>query len=385
VGAFIIFNAFSMTVAQRRREFAMLRALGASRRQVLLSVAGEALAMGIFASLLGLLAGLGVAAAVNAAFKGAGMDIPRSGLVLEPRTAVIALVVGVVVTLLSALVPAWRATRVPPMAALQEGAQLPPTRFSRLAPIAAGVVAVFGALLIGAGMYGPGSTVVRLGTIAAGAVLIFVAVAMASRYFVGPLAAGLGWPLQKLAPISGRLARDNSRRNPGRTALTAAALMIGLAVVVFVAVLAQGMKSSFVDSFDRTVRADYVVASGNYMTLPAGTTQQIQAVAGVETAAQFDAQQVRVKGGSLPVVWGVDPMALERVWHDSRHDRRGQACDTQGAGRLQGCDDAERDPCRQRRLQRPVLQAADLHGGGQGRAGRRHHGDQEGQRGCPEG
>ena len=314
VGAFIIFNAFSMTVAQRRRELAMLRALGATRRQVLVSLAGEALAMGVLASLVGLFVGLGVAAGVNQVFKAAGFDIPRSGLVLLPRTISIALAVGVVVTLLSALVPALRATRVPPMAALQESAQLPPSRFARFAPIMGGVVAVLGALLIVAGMYGPGSTMIRLATIAFGAILVFVAVAMLSRFVVRPLVGVLGWPLQKLAPVSGRLARDNSRRNPGRTALTAAALMIGLAVVVFVAVLAQGLKSSFIDSFDKTVRADYIVSAKNFMTIPSDTVLQVAKVPSVETAVSLDAQQVQVKGGSLPVIYGVDPFAIERVW-----------------------------------------------------------------------
>ncbi|MCX6372039.1 MAG: FtsX-like permease family protein [Actinobacteria bacterium] len=314
VGAFIIFNAFSMTVAQRRRELAMLRALGATRRQVLFSLAGEALVMGVLASLVGLFAGLGVAAGVNQVFKLAGFDIPRGGLVLQPRTIIIALAVGVVVTLLSALVPAQRATRVPPMAALQEGAQLPPARLARFAPILGGVVAVLGALLIIAGMYGPGSTVIRLATIASGAVLVFVAVAMLSKYFVRPLVGVLGWPLQKLAPVSGRLARDNSRRNPGRTALTAAALMIGLAVVVFVAVLAQGLKSSFIDSFDKTVRADYIVSATNFMTIPSDTARRVAAVPSIQTAVSLDAQQVQTKGGGLTVVWGVDPFAIERLW-----------------------------------------------------------------------
>jgi len=314
VGAFIIFNAFSMTVAQRRREFALLRALGASRSQVLWSITAEALVMGVLASTAGLFAGLGVAAAVNQVFRSGGFDIPHSGLVLQPRTIVIALVVGVVVTMLSAVAPALRATRVPPVAALQEGAELPRSRLTRLTPALAAVVAVLGALLIAGGMYGGGSTLVRLATTAAGALFVFVAVAIASRSFVGPLAAWLGWPLQKVSPVSGRLARDNSRRNPGRTALTAAALMIGLAVVVFVAVLAQGLKSSFIDSFDRTVRADYIIASTNYMTIPSDTERRIESVPGVEAVVSLDAQQVEAKDGVTAVVWGIDPVAIGRVW-----------------------------------------------------------------------
>jgi putative ABC transport system permease protein len=314
VGAFIIFNAFSMTVAQRRREFAMLRALGASRRQVLVSITVEALAMGVFASLLGLVAGLGIAAGVNQLFQAMKIDIPHSGLVLEPRTVVVALVVGVLVTLLSAVIPAARATRVPPIAALQEGAALPPSRFSRLTPFVAAAVAVFGALFIAGGMFGPGGATQRLGVIALGAVLVFVAVAMVSRYLIRPVAGALGWPLQKLSPVSGRLARDNSVRNPGRTAATASALMIGLGVVVFVAVFAQGLKSSFVDGIDRMVRADYIVQSKNFMALPSDVVSKLQGVDGVQSAAGLNVQQVQVDK-KLTAVNAVVPATFAPLWH----------------------------------------------------------------------
>jgi len=313
VGAFIIFNAFSMTVAQRRREFAMLRALGASRRQVLLSLTGEALAMGVLASLVGLAAGLGVASAVNQLFKAMKIDIPHSGLVLQPRTVIVALAVGVVVTLLSAVLPAARATRVPPMAALQEGSQLPPSRFAKATPYFAGAAALIGALFIVGGMFGPGGTTTRLGTIALGAVLVFLAVAMVSRYVVRPIAAVLGWPLQKLAPVSGRLARDNTVRNPGRTAATASALMIGLGVVVFVAVFAQGLKSSFVDSFDKVVRADYIVQGKNFMPLPSDTAQRVANAPGADVVAGIDMQQVQVDKKVASVI-GIEPYSFARIW-----------------------------------------------------------------------
>jgi putative ABC transport system permease protein len=313
VGAFIIFNAFSMTVAQRRREFAMVRALGASRRQVLVSITVEALVMGVFASLLGLVAGLGIAAGVNELFQAMKIDIPHSGLVLEPRTIVIALVVGILVTLLSAVIPAARATRVPPIAALQEGAALPQTRFSRFTPYLAAAVAVLGGLLIAAGMIGPGGTTQRLGTVAFGAILVFIAVAMVSRYLIRPIAGALGWPLQKLSPVSGRLARDNSVRNPGRTAATASALMIGLGVVVFVAVFAQGLKSSFVDGIDRMVRADYIVQGENFMPLPSDVVGRLQAVPGVQGVSGLDIQQVQVDK-KLTGVSAVDPATFGPLW-----------------------------------------------------------------------
>jgi putative ABC transport system permease protein len=313
VGAFIIFNAFSMTVAQRRREFAMLRALGASRRQVLTSLTLEAVAMGLLASVVGILAGLGIAAGVIQLFQAANIDIPHSGLVLAPRTVIVALAVGVLVTLLSAVVPAARATRVPPIAALQEGSTLPPGRFARFMPVVAGIVAVLGVLGIVGGMYGPGTTTSRLGTIALGAVLVFVAVAISSKYLIKPLAGVLGWPLQKLAPVSGRLARDNTVRNPARTAATASALMIGLGVVVFVAVFAQGLKSSFVDAFDKVSRADFVVQSQGFVPLPNDTATKLQSLSGVQTAAGLDMQSVQV-GGKTTSILGIDPGLFQQVW-----------------------------------------------------------------------
>jgi putative ABC transport system permease protein len=160
-------------------------------------------------------------------------------------------------------------------------------------------------------------------------VLIFVAVALLSRYFVGPIARVIGWPLQKISPISGRLARDNAQRNPGRTAATAAALMIGLGVVVFVAVFAQGLKSSFIDSFDRTVRADFLVAGENFLPIPASVERQVQGVPALDAAAGVYGQQVQAEGDTLVVVYGVDPYTFSRVWQfdwlgDANDDLLGQ-------------------------------------------------------------
>ena len=142
---------------------------------------------------------------------------------------------------------------------------------------------------------------------------VFLAVAMVSKYIIRPLAGVLGWPLQKLAPVSGRLARDNSVRNPGRTAATASALMIGLGVVVFVAVFAQGLKSSFIDSFDKVVRADFIVQGTNFMPLPNETADLVEGVTGVETATGVDAQQAQV-AGKTTLVYAVDPSVFGSVW-----------------------------------------------------------------------
>ena len=314
VGAFIIFNAFSITVAQRIREFAMLRSLGATRRQVLASVIGEAGALGVVASLLGIAAGMGIAKAINALFKAVGADIPTSGIALAPRTIVISLVVGIGVALVAALAPALRATRVPPVAALHEGATLPPSVVSRYAAVIAAVAALVGVGVLAAGMFVHGSTSARLAEMGLGAVLIFVAVAMVAKHVVRPLASVIGWPAAKLAGSSGRLARENATRNPARTAATAAALMIGLAVVVFVAVFAQGFKTSFVSAVDRSVNAAIVVSGQSGGTVPAAALATVRAVPGVEQAAGIYAATAQIDGGSTASVIGVDPVSFGPLW-----------------------------------------------------------------------
>jgi putative ABC transport system permease protein len=315
VGAFIIFNAFSITVAQRRREFAMLRALGASRRQVLTTVVVEALALGALASAIGIAAGIGVAWAINSLIKVIGGDIPVSGIVLLPRTVLIAVAVGVVVTLLSSLLPAMRATRVPPVAALQEGATLPPTRLSRLSSVIAAAIGGLGVAALVYGIVGNVGATNTLALMGIGALLLFVAVAMLAKWVVRPLARVIGWPLQVLAPTSGRLARDNAGRNPSRTAATAAALMIGLALVVFIAVFAQALKGSFGDSIGRATRADLVIQDRTaYMNLPAKGLHLVQLVPGVEVASGAAFGQLQLKGGSVATVNAIDPSTFGRTW-----------------------------------------------------------------------
>ena len=325
VGAFIIFNAFSITVAQRRREFAMLRAFGASRRQVLASVVAEALFMGVLASVTGLFAGLGVAQAVNELLKAFGADFPATGLVLEPRTAVVALVVGVGTALVAAIGPALRATRVPPVAALQEGSVLPPSRFSRFSTLAAAVVGLTGAGLVALGFFGGGSTGTKLLEMGLGAMLLFVAIAMVARYVVRPLARVIGWPLERLGGTAGRLARENAGRNPARTANTAAALMIGLGLVVFVAVFAHGMKASFTGVFDKAIVADVVAMdTSGTQTLPANGVAAMRDVPGVQTVAGAAFAQAKLGRQTPTWLTAIDAEQWSEVWH---FDWRGEASD----------------------------------------------------------
>ena len=242
VGAFIIFNMFSITVAQRIREIAMLRTLGASRRQILWSVLLEGLVTALIGTIIGIFAGLLIARGINALFDAVGFGLPTTAPRLATSGVVFGLIVGVGVTLVSALIPAVRATKIPPMAGLREGATLPRGRFSRLTPYFAALLAILGGALIANGVAGSGEASQRLLGMALGAVLVFLAVAMTARYAVPLLARVVGAPLAWRA--SGALARDNAMRNAARTARTAAALMIGVGLVVFVAVFAAGIRAS---------------------------------------------------------------------------------------------------------------------------------------------
>jgi putative ABC transport system permease protein len=267
VGAFVIFNTISITVAQRMRELATLRTIGASRRQVLASVLAEALVIGVAASLAGLFLGFGLAVGLDKLMSAIGIDLPKSATVFGTRTVVASLLVGTVITLLSALRPAFRATRVPPIAAVREGAELPPGRFAFLgAPLKAIVAAAGIALLLyGFFVHGIGVTQ-RLLAMGVGAFLLFVGVALISAWLVRPLATVLGWPATRIGGSAGRLARANSIRNPGRTASTAAALMIGIALVTSVAVLASGIRNTVHDTLEQTFIGDYAVTSPDGFT-----------------------------------------------------------------------------------------------------------------------
>ena len=318
VGAFIIFNTFSITVAQRAREFALLRCLGASRAQVMRTVALEALVVGALGSVAGIVVGVGFAVGVSALFDAAGASIPRGELTLAPRTILISLAVGLGITLAAALAPALRATRVAPVAALSE-LPLPSTRRRRrattvlsIAVLAAGIAAV------AAGAFGSGPAVARLSTMGGGAVLVFVGVALNARHLVRPLASAIGWPLQRSFGTTGRLARENAMRNPGRTAITSAALMVGLALVVFVSVFAASLKDSFSSQIDELIRGDLFIYPANFQPMPPGVVAAAGEVAGVETATGIAFEQIQVNGRPSNPVYdialGVDPAVLARVY-----------------------------------------------------------------------
>jgi putative ABC transport system permease protein len=318
VGAFIIFNTFSISVAQRRREFALLRSIGATRRQVLMAVAAEAFVLGVAASVLGLLCGLGFARALGALFDAAGWGIPRGGMELAPRTIVIGLSVGIGVTLLAALFPAVRATRVPPVAAMRDEALAETSPRSRRRQVATGLVGIGGLALLVQGLLGGGPASSRLSAMGLGSLLVFVGVALSARYVVRPLAAVVGWPLQRLGHATGELARDNATRNPARTAVTAAALMVGLALVVFVSVFAAGLKDSINGAIDDRAKADLVVSSDTVAPLSRAAWAHIDRVPSVVATTPQYLDQVQVNGGHVNAISdqinGIDPLALRDAY-----------------------------------------------------------------------
>ena len=264
VGAFVIANTLSITIAQRVREFATLRTIGGSRRQVLRAVMLEAFVVGAIASLVGLFFGLGIAKGLNALFVAIGVEFPKGDTVFAMRTIIVSLTVGIVVTLLASLRPAIKATRVPPIAAVREGAALPVTRLSRFGPIASLVTLALGILLLVYGIFASGlPTASRLLALGFGTLILFVGVSLNAKRAVRPLASVLGWPGARFGGTAGTLARENAMRNPSRTAATASALMIGLALITFVAILGAGLRASFGDAVDKLFVADYAVTAEN--------------------------------------------------------------------------------------------------------------------------
>jgi putative ABC transport system permease protein len=335
VGAFVIVNTLSITIAQRTRELATLRTIGATRRQVLTSVLLESLVIGVLASLIGLFLGLLLAKGLDALFSAAGIDLPKTGTVFATRTVVVSLAIGIIVTMLASLWPAWRSSRVPPIAAVREGSVLPPLRFARFGPLVAVFVTAAGLLGVLGGAFGIGFTGgLRLVALGLGVLLVFVGIAIIAPRVVKPLTrvvdpvatwsvvalSVLFYPITLLVWLIARpfrkrpafprvlpdktandLAERNAVRTPGRTAMAAAALMIGLALVTFVAVLAAGLKSSFESAVKQQFNADYALTSQNGFTptditsvvalrkLPEVTTAAgVRAGRGKEFGKQFD-------------------------------------------------------------------------------------------------
>ncbi len=315
VGAFVIFNTLSITVAQRTREFATMRTVGASRRQILWSVIVEALVIGFIASVIGLFAGLGLAIGLNELFKALDFELPTADTVFATRTVVVSLLVGTGITLVAGVFPAIRATRVPPIAAVREGFTLPKSRLAPFVPYIALAVIGLALFLLGYSMLRDElDTAARLLSIAGGILLLFVGVAMISSRLIKPLAVVVGWPARALGGSAGKLASGNSVRNPGRTAITAAALMIGIALVTFVAVLANGMKESNRGAIEEQVSADYVVtAQDGFTPFVAAAGDSIATSPDAEVVSNVRADLGKV-GDSSTYVTGIEPETILQTY-----------------------------------------------------------------------
>jgi putative ABC transport system permease protein len=260
VGGFTIFNTLSITVGQRTRELALLRLVGAGRRQVFRSVLSEAALTGLVASLIGLGLGVGAALGLKALLNAFGITLPSAPLVFEARTPIVAVAVGVVVTMISAIVPARRAVRVAPVAALSDHSADQSGTLARRRVILGAAVAIIGVAAVAAGLAAP-----AVGLVGLGAVCVFAAAAALVPIAARPLSGALGRPLASALGMPGRLGRENSMRNPRRTAQTAAALMIGLALVSTIAVLGASLSSSAANQVDSAVNADYIITgSGGF-------------------------------------------------------------------------------------------------------------------------
>jgi len=309
VGAFIIYNTFSIVIAQRLREMALLRAIGASERQVLTSVLGEAVVVGLLASAIGVGAGVILAVGLKAAMNALGFAIPGTRIVVQPSAVLIGLAVGTGVTVLSAIIPARQAARIPPVAALRDVAIERPTKPLRRG-IIGGLITAFGILALFRGLFGGGISLVGLGALAT-----LIGVFVLSPLFARGLALAIGSPLRKLRGITGELARENAARNPRRTATTAAAVMVAVSLVGFITIFASSANASIGSAIDSQLKTDYIITSGSGQGtgMAPSLAQGVAKLPQVQASTPIRFAPVKV-GNSTAFIVGADPVASEQLF-----------------------------------------------------------------------
>ncbi|MGB8650250.1 MAG: FtsX-like permease family protein [Mycobacteriales bacterium] len=305
VGSFLIFNTFSMLVAQRVRELALMRALGASRGQVTRSVLLEALVVGLVSSLVGFGLGIAVAIGLRAFLDALGIKLPAGPTVIAPRTFVVSLVVGVGVTCAAALVPARRAARVAPVQALRESGPAEDRSLTRRT-VLGGIVLAAGVVALAAGLSGAGLPLVGLG-----AALAFLGVTTLSPLFARPVVGLLGLPVMRLG-VPSRMGRGNAMRSPRRTSATAAALMVGLALVATVSVFGDSAKKSLVKIVATSLGADYVLHTTSYQPFSPEVEKALLGKPELAHVAAFRFGVAKVAGERVNVQ-GVEPGPLQAV------------------------------------------------------------------------
>jgi putative ABC transport system permease protein len=336
VGAFIIFNTFNIVVTQRSRELALFRALGARRRQVMTSVLVEAAVVGLVASIVGVLVGMVLAIGLKALVGAIGLKLPPTALVVEARTIVVSLILGTGITIVAAISPARRASRLAPIEALRESTA--PSSSIRRRVIIGSLVTLGGIGALAAGLFGGVSNAGIV--VGLGAGLTFVGVAMLSPLVARPIASILGRPFRR--SISGKLGGENANRNPRRTASTAAALMIGLGLVAFVAVFAASLKASVTAVLDRTIRSDLMLTASQFspfspqLAKDLASDPNFSAVSvlrqsaeakvgssttfpvGIDPTTITDVANIEMDAGSITDLSGPDTVAVSRTEADSK-------------------------------------------------------------------
>ncbi len=318
VATFVIYNTFSILVAQRSREVALLRAVGAGRAQVLGSVLGEAVVIGLLASGIGLAAGVALAAGITALLGGLGVDLPSTSLVVAPFTVLAAFLVGGLVTTLAAVAPAVRATRVAPLAALRDVAQ---DRSDRsVSRVAAGIAIALGAAVLMRPAFAKDPSTDDLTSVGIGAGLLLLALIVLGPAIAGPIVGVLGAPVARWRGTTGRLARQNALRSPKRTAATASALMIGVGLVGFITVFAGSARASIEAQVAQGFTGDFVVQpAGRFGSggAPAGLDDLLADVDGVDvvSAVRAGEAQVTTPDGHSEVTFlaSIDPTTYPRV------------------------------------------------------------------------
>jgi putative ABC transport system permease protein len=307
VASFMIYNTFSILVAQRGREIAMLRAIGASRRQMIGTVLIEAVAVGTFASIIGLGAGIAIAIGLKAAFAALGVAIPGTGVVIANRTIIVSIVLGVATTVTSAVVPALRAARIAPLAALRDVAY-DKTATSKKRTVGGAALAVMAATLLTAGLNGTGEQAALL--IGTSFLTSFAALATLGPLLVRPLIRTVTAPLRAMR-ILDPIAYENSVRNPARTSITALALTVGVGIIAAILVMAASVKGSVAATVDTQLKADYLVVGAGFGPgrFPTALGEQLGALDTVTQWSPLRAGPANI-GGDDTVIIGVNAASI---------------------------------------------------------------------------
>ncbi len=316
VGSFIIQNTFRIIVAQRSKELALFRAVGATRKQVVKMVVYEAMIIAAFSSAIGIVVGVGISYALRGISNALGFGLPTGSLTLQPRTIAVAFSVGIVITALSALLPAIKASRVSPVEAMNDNEQVATQKSLKNRSLIGAVVSALGVALIIVGLLVHISNAVAY--VGVGAAVVFLGVSIAAPLFTSPLANLMGFFILKRYGVIGRIARENTKKTPRRTASTAAALMIGVSLVVFVSIFASSVKLTVNQVIADYFPGDLTVISKLSQTNPIGATfpgavvDEIAALPEVDLISRIKYDFASVEG-KKQIIAAIEPASFNKV------------------------------------------------------------------------